>query len=259
MFSQYTTVAIEAVLEAGKIIRKGFGTSYQISLKTGVQNFVTEYDYAAEKCIMEAIKAIFPSHSFLCEESGATEEQNSELLWIIDPLDGTTNFTHEIPLFCTSIGAYNGKELVSAVIYQPITQELFVAEKNKGAYLNQKKIHVSDTKKFAGGLGATSFPRNILENPYHCLDHYIDVLKQGTIVRNLGSTALTLAYVAAGKIDAYWSVHLHSWDVAAGILLIEEAGGKVTGYEGSPYEVLSNQPLVASNSLIHKELLNTLK
>ncbi len=259
MFSHYTQTAIQAAMEAGQIIKKGFGTSYQISSKPGIQNFVTEYDHAAEKCITDILKTAFPTHSFLCEESGYLELQNSEILWIIDPLDGTTNFTHNIPIFCVSIGAYNGKEIISAVTYQPMSQELFVAEKGKGAFLNQMKIHVSDTANLAGGIGATGFPRNIAENPYHCVDHFIEILKRGTIIRNQGSSALNLAYVAAGKFDAYWSVSLHSWDVAAGILLIQEAGGTVTSYDGSPYQVLSNHPVVASNASVHRELLGYLK
>jgi myo-inositol-1(or 4)-monophosphatase len=259
MFSPLTEIAIEAALAAGEILRKGFGTEYQISLKPGIQNYVTDYDLAAEKCIMDHIQTVFPTHSFLCEESGSTLLKNSEILWIIDPLDGTTNFAHHIPLFCVSIGAYDGQQILSGVIYQPITQELFVAERHKGAFLNQKKVKVSNTQVFAGGLGATGFPRNIQENPFYCVDQFIDILKRGTIVRNFGSSALNLAYVAAGKFDAYWSVSLHAWDIAAGLLLIEEAGGITTSYGGIPYEVLSNQPLVASNGIVHNELLGYLR
>ncbi len=259
MFSKITQIAVEAALAAGDILRKGFGTEYLISLKPGIQNYVTEYDHAAEKCIMNHILNAFPKHSFLCEESGYTFSENSDILWIIDPLDGTTNFAHHIPLFCISIGAYDGHQMVSGVIYQPMTEELFIAERGKGAFLNQKKINVSTTPLFVGGIGATGFPRNIHENPFNCVNHFIDILKRGIIIRNFGSSALNLAYVASGKFDAYWSVSLHSWDIAAGILLIEEAGGKITSYEGMPTQVLSNQPLAASNSLIHDELLGYLK
>src|ERR1700722_11296868 len=155
--SPMTQVAIEAALKAGAILRAGYGTQYEISFKPGVQNYVTEYDYASERCLIEYIKKYYPSHSFLCEESGSTQVQNSEILWIIDPLDGTTNFTHDIPIFCISIGAYAKDHMICGVIYQPITEELFVAEKGRGAYLNGKKLHVSSTEHFVGSLGATGF------------------------------------------------------------------------------------------------------
>jgi myo-inositol-1(or 4)-monophosphatase len=258
MFSEITQVAIEAALKAGKILLTGFGTEFQVYLKPGIQNYVTEYDHASEKCIMDHIKKNYPNHSFLCEESGPTSLDNSAILWIIDPLDGTTNFANDIPLFCISIAAYNGHEMILGVIYQPVTQELFIAERHKGAFLNNIRIHVSETPIFAGGIGATGFPRNINENPYHCIDQFIHILKNGTVIRNIGSSALNLAYVAGGKFDAYWSVSLHSWDMAAGMLLIEEAGGTVTGYDGKSYDVLSNQPIVASNGLVHQELLRCL-
>jgi myo-inositol-1(or 4)-monophosphatase len=257
--SPMTQVAIEAALKAGTILRAGYGTQYKISVKPGVQNYVTEYDYASERCLIEHIKQRYANHSFLCEESGSTLIQNSDVLWIIDPLDGTTNFTHDIPIFCISIGAYAKDHMVCGVIYQPITEELFVAEKGRGAYLNGKRLHVSSTANFVGSLGATGFPHNVDKNPIQCIDSFISILKEGTIIRNLGSSAINLAYVAAGRFDSYWAVSLHTWDVAAGKLLIEEAGGTMTTYTGEPYHVLSNAPLAASNSLIHRELLQYLK
>lgn len=258
-YSTMTTVAIEAVLKAGTILRKGFGTKYQIAMKPGVHNYVTEYDHASEKCIIEYIQSKYSNHSFLCEESGSTSSKNSEILWIIDPLDGTTNFAHNIPIFCISVGACQNDEMISGVIYQPMTDELFVAEKGKGAYLNHEKLHVSTTKHFVGGAGSTTFPMNISENPMKCIDHFIHILKTGTIIRNLGSSAINLAYVAAGRFDAFWSISLRSWDISAGKLLIEEAGGKVTNYSGEKYGVLSNEPLVASNGVVHDELLGYLE
>jgi myo-inositol-1(or 4)-monophosphatase len=258
-FNELTTIAIEAAMKAGVLLRKGFGTNYKIELKPGIQNYVTEYDHASEKLILDIIQQRFPSHSFLCEECGSIPNEHSEILWIVDPLDGTTNFTHHIPLFCISIGAYNYQELVSGVIYQPMTDELFVAEKGKGAYLNGKRLKVSTTPFFKGGIGATGFPRNIIENPLNCINHFIQILKMGTIIRNIGSSAINLAYVAAGRFDAYWAISLHSWDIAAGKLLIEEAGGKMTTYEGDEYHVLSNKPIVSTNGLIHEELLGYLK
>ena len=257
--STLTSVAIDAVLEAGDILRKGFGTSFEISHKPGVQNFVTEYDFAAEECIINKLKQYFPSHAFLAEESGSSNNPDAEVTWIIDPLDGTTNFAHTIPMFSISVGAMGKEGMLCGIIYQPMTQELFVAEKERGAFLNGSKIQVSDTKKFAGGVGATGFPRNIQENPLGCIDHFIRILKTGTIMRNFGSSAINIAYVAAGRFDAYWALSLHPWDISAGILLVEEAGGQVSTYQGTPYAVLSGLPLVATNKQVHREVLDYLK
>lgn len=257
-FSEMTEVAIEAVLRAGAILRQGFGTTYKIALKPGIQNFVTEYDHASEEMIVKAIQKRYPTHSFLCEESGSIENKHAEILWILDPLDGTTNFARHIPSFCISLGAYDYSKMVAGVIYQPMTEELFVAESGKGAYLNGKPLKVSTTTRFAGCIGATGFPRNVTDNPLQCIDSFIDILKSGTVIRNFGSSAINLAYVAAGRFDAYWAIALHSWDIAAGKLLIEEAGGKVTTYSGAQYDVLSDAPLISSNSLVHTELLQFL-
>lgn len=258
-YSAMTQVAVDAALKAGEILVKGFGTSYQKSLKPGIQNYVTEFDHAAEKCLIDSIKEHYPQHAVLAEESGSIPFHGAEVLWIIDPLDGTTNFAHDIPIFCISIAAYRGEEGLCGVIYQPMTKELFVAEKGGGSFFNHKKIQVSKTPRFAGGLGATGFPRNMDENPLNCIDHFIKIISDGTIVRNLGSAALNLAYVAAGRFDAYWAISLHPWDIAAGQLLIQEAGGQVSTYEGEIYSTLSGGPLVASNRIVHEEILGYLK
>lgn len=254
-YSPLTKVAIEAVLKGGIILQQGFGTQFKISLKPGVQNYVTEYDHASENCIINTIRETYPHHGFLAEESGSSPGLWSEVLWILDPLDGTTNFAHNIPIFCISLGAVSNGELICGVIYQPITKELFVAEKGLGSFLNHVPIRVSKTVHFGQGMGATGFPRNIYQNPLNCIDCFISVLKNGTLMRNLGSSALNLAYVAAGRFDVYWAISLHSWDVAAGILLVLEGGGAVTAYDGSEYDVLSGMPIVASNQLIHQEVI----
>lgn len=257
--SPLTQTAAEAVLKAGAILQKGFGTAFQISMKPGILNYVTEFDHAAEKYIVDTISSHYPDHSFLCEECGSISSTKTDILWLVDPLDGTTNFAHNIPIFSISVGALGPDGMICGIIYQPITQELFVAERGKGAFLNGVQLHVSLRKIFAGGLGATGFPRNIQENPLKCIDHYVDFLKQGTIIRNLGSSAINLAYVAAGRFDAYWAISLHPWDISAGVLLIEEAGGKVTTFNGEPYSILSGGPLVVTNKLVHEEVLNQLK
>lgn len=256
-FSEITNVAIEASLKAGELLRQGFGTTFQIAEKPGFLNYVTEYDHASEKMILDIIKSHFPSHGFLCEESGSAPSQDSDILWIIDPLDGTTNFAHNIPIFCTSIGVLGPEGLLSGVIYLPLSQELFVAEKGKGAFLNGRKIKVSAQREFAG-IAATGFPHNIEENPLHCIDHFVKILKKKTIIRNVGSCAVNLAYVAAGRFDSYWAISLSPWDVSAGILLIEEAGGKITNYEGKKYSLLAGEPILATNGSIHQAILNQL-
>ena len=256
--SAMTSVAIDAALQAGAILRQGFGTTFQIAEKPGHLNYVTEFDHAAEKCIMDVVRTHFPTHGFLCEECGSIPSDKSDILWIIDPLDGTTNFTHNIPIFSISIGILSPEGMIGGVIYQPMSNELFVAEKGKGAFLNGSKIKVSEKKEFAG-LAATGFPHNIEENPLHCIDHFVKILKKRTIIRNLGSCAVNLAYLAAGRFDAYWAISLYPWDVSAGILLVQEAGGKITDYTGDEYPVLKGGPLVVTNGLLHQSLLNQLK
>jgi len=256
-FSPLIRTAMEAVLKAGDVIAKGFGTDFHKELKVGIQNYVTEYDYAAEKIIIDHLKKSYPTHAFLAEESGS--QDGGEVLWIIDPLDGTTNFAHKIPFFSVSVGAQKNNEMICGIIYQPMTKELFVAEKGKGAYLNGQRLRVSQTEVFVGGLGSTAFPKNIHENPLNCIDHFTSILRKGTIIRNMGSTAMNMAYVAAGSFDAYWAVALQPWDLAAAVLLIEEAGGKVTTYKGDKYAILSGFPLVATNGAIHKEVLSYLQ
>lgn len=259
-FSPFCSLANECAQKAGEIVRQGFGTKCVITQKPGIQNYVTEFDRASERLIIETIRKHYPDHAFLAEESGPSPNwQEAEVLWVIDPLDGTTNFAHHIPIFSTSIAAMRGGETLCGVIYQPMTGELFVAEKGRGAFLNDCPIRVSPTTRFAGGIGATGFPRNMNENPLNCIDSFISVLKAGTLMRNFGSSAINIAYVAAGKIDAYWAISLFAWDIAAGKLLVEEAGGRVTNYQGDPYDVLSHTPIVASNGIVHNELLGYLK
>lgn len=257
VLSPITSVAIEAAKKAGEILCKGFGTHYQISLKPGNMNFVTEYDIAAEKAIIEHIHQYYPTHGILAEESGASD-MTGDYLWIIDPLDGTTNFAHHIPVFSISIGVMGPNGMHAGVIYQPITQELFVAENGAGAYMNELPVQVSKTVDLTKALTATTFPPDVHDNPKGCIYHFNDILKEGTTIRNFGSAALHLAYVASGRMDAYWSVFLYPWDVAAGILLIKEAGGQVTTYENNLFLPLSNDSLVASNAAIHSQILSKL-
>ncbi len=256
MFSNITLVAKEAALIAGKILSDGFGSSFEITNKEGKNNLVTEYDYLAEKAIIDYIKNSFPDHQFLAEESGDTGITGN-YLWVIDPLDGTVNFAHSVPIFSVSIACLYDGELITGVVYQPMQNELFIAEKGKGAYLNDRKISISNTNDFFSSYLVTGFPYNISENPDNCLKHFVDIIQNGIPVRRLGSAALDLAYVAAGRFDAFWEISLNPWDVAAGMLLVQEAGGKVTQYDKTKYTIW-DKSLIASNGIIHNEISDIL-
>lgn len=256
-FSRLTQVGIEAALQAGEILKSGFGTNYSISFKEGRHNLVTEYDHKAEASILSILKKNYSQSDFLAEESGL-ETSSSDLLWIIDPLDGTVNFAHKIPFFSVSIGLEIQGILQSGIVYQPMTQELFVAERGKGAFLNGQPIHVSSISQLQNAMLSTGFPYNLSDNPFHCIDHFIDVLKLGIPIRRLGSAALDLAYTAAGRIEGFFEVGLQPWDVSAGLLLIQEAGGSFSNWRGEAFQLHKREPLFASNGKIHGEMTTLL-
>lgn len=253
--SALTCIAIQAALAAGDLLRQGFGTTFRISAKEGKHNPVTEFDQAAEKLIIDSIHAKFPSHAFLGEESGASHKDPSSVLWIIDPLDGTLNYSRSVPIFVTSIAAYYKGEILCGVIYQPMTQELFVAEKGQGAYLNGKKLSVSTTDHIDNAFCGLGLPVN---DPHRDVTPFARMIKNRNPLRDIGAAALNLAYLAAGRFDAYWIPMLYPWDVAAGQILIEEAGGKVTDHNGKPYDLLSTGALLATNGLLHPAMVKIL-
>jgi myo-inositol-1(or 4)-monophosphatase len=251
-------VAIEAAVEAGKFLKYNIGKIKNIERKQGEEtNLVTEIDKQSEALIIKKIHDRFPSHAILGEESGASQN-SSEYRWIIDPLDGTTNYTHGLPIFCVTIGVeYNG-EIIAGAIYDPNADELFTAEKGKGAYLNGMRIKVSSHNTLINSLLVTGFPYNVKENPYNVVEHFTHFLPVAQGVRRLGSAALDLAYVACGRMDGYWEVFLNPWDKAAGILLVKEAGGTVTNFTGDRNDILYNPNTLASNGLIHDAMLTVL-
>ncbi|MFN8359410.1 MAG: inositol monophosphatase family protein [Candidatus Kapaibacterium sp.] len=259
-FSDLTLLAIYAAQTAGNVLRTGFGSAFTISSKSERHDLVTDYDYRSEQAIISTIKATYPHHRFLAEESGATQDSSDEssVRWIIDPLDGTVNFAHTVPVFSVSIAAEVDGELFCGVIYQPMLDELFIAEKGKGAWLNGQQINVSATSKLSDSFLVTGFPYIVAENPSNCIDHFSRFLQLGIPIRRLGSAALDLAYTAAGRFDAFWEVSLSPWDVAAGILLVREAGGKVRDYSGEEY-VMGNGPIIASNGLFDQEIVDVLR
>lgn len=253
----YLNVAIEIAKEAGKFLKINLGKVKNIQTKKEEINLVTEIDKESEKKIVEFIKSKFPHHSILAEESGEAKS-DSGYKWIIDPLDGTTNYTHSFPIFCVSIALEYKGEVILGVIYDPNFDELFWAEKNKGAFLNGKKISVSKTDKLIKSMLATGFPYNVRENPDNCIEHFVNFLMEAQAIRRLGSAALDLAYVACGRLDGFWEVNLNPWDVAAGKIIIEEAGGKLTDFYGNKFSIYT-RGVVASNGLIHQQMLEVIK
>lgn len=244
--------------EAGNIIRDNYGKTQRIDYK-GAVNPVTETDMAAEALIIERLQADFPDHHILGEESGGSSWQTQAPLWLIDPLDGTNNFAHGFPHFCVSLGLALKGQVVVGVIYDPLRDELFSAQRGEPATCNGSAIHVSDKPRLRDALLGTGFPyvrRTAADNNTRTLDHF---LRRSQGIRRAGSAALDLAYVASGRLDGYWEAQLHPWDLAAGILLVEAAGGSVSDYSGTDENLLSGKEMVASNQLIHQEMLQVLR
>jgi myo-inositol-1(or 4)-monophosphatase len=252
--------AVEAAKAAGKLVHGRIGDDIEIRHKElGVQNLVTEMDHASETLIKEMIEARHPGSVFLAEESGGNQEL-TELTWVIDPIDGTVNYAHGIPIYCISIAAVRDNEPVIGVIYNPNNDELFTATRGGGAHLNRVPMRVSTVDSLRRTVLVTGFPYNVAENPYNCIDSFVDFMKLGVPVRRLGSAALDLAYVAAGRFEGFWEVALHDWDVAAGILMVVEAGGRVTTYaapcsdEADGTCPIITDRMLATNGRVHKKL-----
>jgi myo-inositol-1(or 4)-monophosphatase len=259
-------VAIEAAKEAGKFLKLNVGKVKEIHRKVGqATNLVTEIDRQSEQLILDIIRRHFPQHDFLAEEGGLRQGElstgggkKSEYRWIIDPLDGTVNYTHAFPCFAVSIGLEKNGEIILGVVYDPNFEELFTAEKGRGAFVNGKKMSVSKADALIRSMLVTGFPYNIKDNPDHAIEHFVNFLREAQAVRRMGSAAIDLAYVAAGRMDAFWEVSLNPWDAAAGALLVAEAGGKVTDFFGKPYSIYG-KPILASNGIIHEEMMRVLR
>lgn len=250
---------IQTALDAGRILAERFGRSIKITHKGDI-DIVTEADLASERLIIERIRSYYPRHAILAEESGdvqAIGDQQSEHKWIIDPLDGTTNYAHGYPCFCVSIALeYKGK-IVIGVIYDPTRDEVFAAELGEGATLNGRSIRVSEVDDLNRAMLCTGFPYDVRDRGDFAR-HFTDFIMRAQAVRRDGSAALDLAYVACGRFDGFWEEGLNPWDVAAGVLLLEEAGGRVSRYDGSPFDIYT-PPIVTSNGLIHEAMMNVLK
>ena len=237
--------------EAGALLMHHFHEHVKIEYKGDV-DLVTVADRESETLILERIRKQFPTHDVIGEE-GARIETGSDYKWYVDPLDGTTNFAHGYPVFCVSLGVENHGQRVAAVVYDPTRDEMFAAEKGGGARLNEKSIHVSATENLAQSLVATGFPsKKRHKNPNIHFYHQLTLRSHG--VRRAGSAALDLCNVASGRFDGFWEFNLNPWDTAAGVLLVQEAGGTVTNFAGGEFDIDSHETL-ASNTLIHKPLL----
>ncbi|HUL43381.1 MAG TPA: inositol monophosphatase family protein [Bacteroidota bacterium] len=253
------STAIEAATQAGKYLKQNLGKVKNIELKDGGEkNLVTEIDKHSEEIIISIIKKHFPSHDILAEESGKARGAKSDYRWVIDPLDGTTNFTHGFPVFCVSIGLEHCGELIAGAIYDPNFDELFTAEKGKGAFLNGKRMHVSSVESLKKSLLVTGFPYNIRENPDNAVEHFVQFLMDAQAVRRMGSAAIDMAYVAAGRYEGFWEVHLNPWDMAAGAIIVTEAGGMLSDFAGKPFSIYEKQVL-ATNGRIHEEMMKILE
>jgi myo-inositol-1(or 4)-monophosphatase len=237
--------------EAGALLMKYFHQRVKVEYK-GEADLVTVADRESEKLIRERITQFWPTHDILGEEGGL-RDTGSDYRWYVDPLDGTTNFAHGFPVFCVSMALEHKGQRVAGVIYDPTRDELFAAEQGSGAYLNQKRIHVSSTVNLAESLVATGFPSHKRhKNPNIFFYHQITLHTHG--VRRAGSAALDLCCVACGRFDGFWEFNLKPWDTAAGVLIVQEAGGKVTDFKGGPFQLNSYETL-ASNRLVHPALL----
>ena len=247
--------AISMARESGALLKERFNTQHTIDYK-GEIDIVTETDRLSEKLLTERIIARFPQHDILAEESPEICK-GSEYRWIIDPLDGTTNYAHGFPVFCVSIALEHNRRSILGVIFNPMLNELFTAEKGGGAYLNGEAISVSATDLLIESLLATGFPYDIRVDPNNNINYFAEMALRSRAIRRAGSAALDLAYLAAGRFDGFWELKLHPWDTAAAQLLVTEAGGTVTDLSGENYDIFGPS-IVASNGRIHDAMIGVL-
>jgi myo-inositol-1(or 4)-monophosphatase len=248
---------IQISREAGELIRNGFGKTHSIEFKTNELNLVTETDKASEKLITNFIRKKYPSHGILAEE-GSEANKSAEYLWVIDPLDGTTNFAHGLPIFSVSIGLQKNGETIAGVVYDVMRDVVFSAEKDNGGFENGKRINVNKNANLGHGMLVTGFPYDIRENPDKAFERFIAFLKHARGIRRLGSAAIDFCYVANGVFDGFWEVSLHPWDLCAGKLIVEEAGGIVTDFDSNPIDIYTKR-ILATNGLVHQKMIDVMK
>ena len=247
--------AIRVARDAGRLLRDRVGTRIDVAHK-GAINIVTDVNIASEKLIREAIATQYPRHQVLAEEGGL-DESSSEYRWVIDPLDGTTNYAHGYPVFCVSIALEYQGETILGVVYDPMRDELFTAERGGGAALNNRPIRVSSTASMMESLLSTGFPYDIRTSRLTNLDHWANFAMNAQALRRDGAAALDLSYVACGRYDGFWELNLSPWDMAAGSLIVREAGGRVSDFGGGEFSSY-NPEIIASNGLIHDRMVEVI-
>jgi len=252
---EYGDFAESIARKAGALLMERFSRSHRIDYK-GEIDLVTEADRMSEELLITEIGRRFPDHDILSEETVATEK-GSHCRWVIDPLDGTTNYAHGFPLFCVSIAFEKDGRIVTGVVYNPVSDELFAAGRGEGAFCNGSRITVSGTTKIAESLLATGFPYDIRTSPENNINYFSEMILRARGIRRAGSAALDLAYTAAGRFDGFWELKLHPWDTAAGWLLVREAGGTVTDISGGSFR-LDAPGIVASNGRVHDQMIRIL-
>jgi len=248
----YLETAAEIAREAGALLATYFERRIGYETK-GEFDLVTEADRASEKLVVERLRNHFPSHAVVAEEGGG-HKSSSEYTWYVDPLDGTTNFAHSFPAFNVTLGLARAGEMIAGVVFDPIRQEMFTAERGAGAYLHNRRIRVSTVKRLGESLASTGFPSRKRHHNIN-IHFYYQLAMASHGVRRTGSAALDLAYVAAGRLDFFWEFGLKPWDVAAGSLLVEEAGGRVSEMQGAPHSVTDSDHMVADNGVLHEQVL----
>src|SRR5689334_9751626 len=251
--------AIEAVLHAGEMQMAALGRGIRID-KKGAIDLVTEVDVAVETWFRAFIHERFPEHRILAEElqdGPAAGQSGSPYCWIFDPIDGTTNYAHGLPIFCSSLGLEIDGRVDVAAVFDPSRQELFTAERGEGAYLNGRQLSVSTTETLIDALLVTGFPYDMHQQTGDLIELFGRFMGRARAVRRLGSAALDLCYVGAGRFESFWEQHLKPWDVAAGSLIVEEAGGRITGMDGGPFDPAAAH-LIASNGHVHGEMVETI-
>lgn len=247
---------LEATREAGRLMKANFGGPYKISSKSGINDLVTEIDKLCEEAIFRIIGSRYPDHFILSEEAGELK-QDSPYKWIIDPIDGTVNFAHGVPLCCVSVALEKDGAMLMGAVYNPFLEEFFFAEKGKGATLNGQPISVSANSQLESAFLVTGFPYQWEEMPNDPMQVFGKFVKAGLPLRRMGSAAIDLCWVACGRFDGFWEHNLNAWDAAAGYLIVEEAGGSVTDLKGNAYSPYQPR-LLATNGLIHEALLTAI-
>ena len=248
--------AIQLAFESGRIQKRYFQKTLSIMHK-GEINLVTNVDFECERRILELLGNEYPDDEVISEEKANTYESGKNR-WIVDPLDGTTNYAHGYPFFCTSIAYEVDREIIVGVVYNPIMDELFFARKGEGSFLNGERLGVSAIKEIKQALLVTGFPYDVVTNPNNNLNHWAAFIMRAQALRRDGSAGLNLSYVAAGRFDGFWEMRLSPWDMAAGVLIVREAGGTVTSLSGETFSLFSGG-ILASNGLIHKRMLDVIR